>query len=429
MCQQHGLDEVGRWGWRKGDVCGIGGVQALWNVEYFYSQELDIIYLTGKKKQSSVTPEIYVPVSATADITPEWIELVQNILCKDKETKGVTLAIKEQDSSIVYYRITQALVPPDSPETAKRMKIREDRHRCLEGELRRRRQELFNQAQESKGYSKNRTHPDQEKSLFKFAINTRTFKTSYRNGWYRPFVAEDMATSSVLITLAQLSIEGAWRRAQLDVHLGEGVGETLPHGQHRATKPSSVERRFCGEVHLGFIVEESERVNWGWLVRCDPTALMVSSRILYFFQAAQRIYTMRTPRDGVKRRGKDPFYSGTLTRVGQHRSRRFQLIVVRCPARSSCLRSRPASSLDVVVFSGASDSTEELVKSPPPLSLDSSLHPLLLPNPPITSLLSSQSPTPRLDLHNFQSPSYTLTSFQPYNFLHPSWAKSSLARS
>nr|CAD7258757.1 unnamed protein product [Timema shepardi] len=113
------------------------------------NQELDIIYLTGKKKQSSVTPEIYVPVSATADITPEWIELVQTILCKDKETKGVTLAIKEQDSSIVYYRITQALVPPDSPETAKRMKIREDRHRCLEGELRRRRQELFNQAQES----------------------------------------------------------------------------------------------------------------------------------------------------------------------------------------------------------------------------------------------------------------------------------------
>nr|CAD7193776.1 unnamed protein product [Timema douglasi] len=35
-------------------------------------------------------------------------------------------------------------------------------------------------------------------------------------------------------------------------------------------------------------------------VCCDPTALMVSSRILYFFQAAQRIYTMRTPRDGVK---------------------------------------------------------------------------------------------------------------------------------
>nr|CAD7257778.1 unnamed protein product [Timema shepardi] len=99
-------------------------------------------------------------------------------------------------------------------------------------------------------------------------------------------------------------------------------------------------------------------------VCCDPTALMVSSRILCFFQAAQRIYTMRTPRDGVKRRGKDLFYSGTSTRVGEHRSRRFQLIEVRCPARSSCLRSRPASSLDVVVFSGASDSTEELLAVP-----------------------------------------------------------------
>nr|CAD7203232.1 unnamed protein product [Timema douglasi] len=103
----------------------------------------------------------------------------------------------------------------------------------------------------------------------------------------------------------------------------------------------------------------------------DPTAMYTvllefvqidPHRILYFFQVAQRIYSMRTPRDGVKRRGKYPFYSGTLTRVGQHRSRRFQLTVVRCPARSSCLRSRPASSLDVVVFSGASDSTEELVK-------------------------------------------------------------------
>nr|CAD7407238.1 unnamed protein product [Timema poppensis] len=84
-------------------------------------------------------------------------------------------------------------------------------------------------------------------------------------------------------------------------------------------------------------------------------------RILYFFQAAQRIYTMRTPRDGVKRWGKDLFYSGTSTRVGEHCSRRFQLIEVGCPARSSCLRSRPASSLDVVVFSGASDSMEDLI--------------------------------------------------------------------
>nr|CAD7260384.1 unnamed protein product [Timema shepardi] len=136
------------------------------------------------------------------------------------------------------------------------------------------------------------------------------------------------------------------------IHMGEAgvAGPSRRLGKTRLAGPSI----WMGQASLAGPAADVTRV------RCDPTALMVSSRILYFFQAAQRIYTMRTPRDGVKRRGKDPFYSGTLTRVGQHRSRRFQLIVVRCPARSSCLRSRPASSLDVVVFSGASDSTEEL---------------------------------------------------------------------
>nr|CAD7258205.1 unnamed protein product [Timema shepardi] len=58
-------------------------------------------------------------------------------------------------------------------------------------------------------------------------------------------------------------LECAWRCTQIDVHLGEGVGGALPHGQQRATNPGSVECGFCGEVHLRFIVEESERVNWG----------------------------------------------------------------------------------------------------------------------------------------------------------------------
>nr|CAD7396592.1 unnamed protein product [Timema poppensis] len=51
------------------------------------------------------------------------------------------------------------------------------------------------------------------------------------------------------------------------------------------------------------------------------------------------------------------------------------------------------------------------------------LHCLLLPYPPIAPLPSSQSPTPSLDLHNSQSPSCTLTSFKPYDFLYPSRAR------
>nr|CAD7200984.1 unnamed protein product [Timema douglasi] len=56
-------------------------------------------------------------------------------------------------------------------------------------------------------------------------------------------------------------------------------GELFQHGQQRATNPGSVERGFCSEVHLGFIVDESERVNWGWLGNAEK---MVKSLSLSF---------------------------------------------------------------------------------------------------------------------------------------------------
>nr|CAD7428463.1 unnamed protein product [Timema monikensis] len=46
----------------------------------------------------------------------------------------------------------------------------------------------------------------------------------------------------------------------------KGRGELSQHGQQRASNYGSVECGFCGVVHLGLIVDESERVNWGWLV-------------------------------------------------------------------------------------------------------------------------------------------------------------------
>nr|CAD7257340.1 unnamed protein product [Timema shepardi] len=42
-------------------------------------------------------------------------------------------------------------------------------------------------------------------------------------------------------------------------------GEALPHGQQRASNSGSVECVFCSGMHFGFIVDESQRVNWGWL--------------------------------------------------------------------------------------------------------------------------------------------------------------------
>nr|CAD7417448.1 unnamed protein product [Timema poppensis] len=70
------------------------------------------------------------------------------------------------------------------------------------------------------------------------------------------------------------ALECAWQRAQLaliDVRLSvcslgrrEGGGLSQ-HGQQRASNFGSVECGFCSGVYLGFIVDDSERVNWSWL--------------------------------------------------------------------------------------------------------------------------------------------------------------------
>lgn len=56
------------------------------------------------------------------------------------------LVIKERDSSSVYYKISNGLVPPLSPEAAKRKKSIEEKQKYLESELKKRKQLLFNEA-------------------------------------------------------------------------------------------------------------------------------------------------------------------------------------------------------------------------------------------------------------------------------------------
>ncbi|XP_069686345.1 tRNA-splicing endonuclease subunit Sen15-like [Periplaneta americana] len=130
------------------DLCEV---QALRDVKYLYSRELDLLYLTGTKGRShdSASPEIFLPLSTISEITPAWIRKVQDTLCADEVRKGITLAMKEHDSTVVYYRMMQGLVPPDSPETARRKKQRDEAKHCIEVEMRRMRHELLARAQKS----------------------------------------------------------------------------------------------------------------------------------------------------------------------------------------------------------------------------------------------------------------------------------------
>nr|CAD7197004.1 unnamed protein product [Timema douglasi] len=50
----------------------------------------------------------------------------------------------------------------------------------------------------------------------------------------------------------------------------KGRGKFSQQGQQRASNSGSVECGFCSGVHLGFIIDESERVNWGWLEEVNP---------------------------------------------------------------------------------------------------------------------------------------------------------------
>jgi hypothetical protein len=54
--------------------------------------------------------------------------------------------MKDHDSTVVYYRMTQGLVPPDSPETARRKKQCEEEKHILDMELRKMRHKLLDRA-------------------------------------------------------------------------------------------------------------------------------------------------------------------------------------------------------------------------------------------------------------------------------------------
>ncbi|KDR20531.1 tRNA-splicing endonuclease subunit Sen15-like isoform X2 [Zootermopsis nevadensis] len=128
------------------DLCEV---QAMEDVRYVYSHELDLIYLLGKTQrgpQSASRTEIFLPLSTASEITPAWIQKVQDTLCTDKDKKGITLAMKEHDSTVVYYRLTQGLVPPDSPETARRKKQHNEQKHFIEVEMRRMEHRLLDRA-------------------------------------------------------------------------------------------------------------------------------------------------------------------------------------------------------------------------------------------------------------------------------------------
>lgn len=72
-------------------LCSCSLVQAMQDVQYLYSHELDMLYLvgkTGRDSHSGSRTEIFLPLSTVSEITPAWIQKVQDTLCSDQDKKG-----------------------------------------------------------------------------------------------------------------------------------------------------------------------------------------------------------------------------------------------------------------------------------------------------------------------------------------------------
>lgn len=110
-------------------------VKLMYNVDFAYSKDLDLIYLTAKPTKKANT-QIFIPQSTSQTINMKIISEYQNKLCdKDKE-QTVTIACVESDSTVVLYTFTKGLIDVQDPEYLTRHRTREERKNFLENEIR-----------------------------------------------------------------------------------------------------------------------------------------------------------------------------------------------------------------------------------------------------------------------------------------------------
>ncbi|XP_066592860.1 tRNA-splicing endonuclease subunit Sen15-like [Prorops nasuta] len=107
-------------------------VKKLWNVKYFYNQQMDLIYLEAHQNPDA-SAEIYIPWSMKNHIKLDYIDKIQ----KELSNKQLTFVFRSGDSTSVYYRVTAGLITPVSPQISKQLREREEKKAELECEIRR----------------------------------------------------------------------------------------------------------------------------------------------------------------------------------------------------------------------------------------------------------------------------------------------------
>ncbi|KAK3594716.1 hypothetical protein CHS0354_001540 [Potamilus streckersoni] len=102
-------------------------VRGWWNVKTHGCHEMNIFFLSGQSSKSSPR-EIILPISSTSSLSPADIQQYLQIIKVDNSpTKGLILAVCDTDSTMVFYKVTDGLVPPESPEESEQKKEKQSK--------------------------------------------------------------------------------------------------------------------------------------------------------------------------------------------------------------------------------------------------------------------------------------------------------------
>ncbi|XP_017881393.1 uncharacterized protein LOC108625701 [Ceratina calcarata] len=113
-------------------------VRRYWDINYKYNEQLDLLYLEGKRSKNSQV-ELFIPWLASSNVSLDKIEKIQDGL----NVEQVTFVFKAADSTSVMYRASKGLVKPTAPELTKLIKEKEEKKLNLEKEIRKNTSHLY----------------------------------------------------------------------------------------------------------------------------------------------------------------------------------------------------------------------------------------------------------------------------------------------
>ncbi|XP_053684890.1 uncharacterized protein LOC128734629 [Sabethes cyaneus] len=96
--------------------------RCLWDVQYHYSAELDVIYITARKQKNAPTADVYIPVASFEGLAMDSVERYQTVLAakprpldENKESCespcSIVLGFCDPSSTVLLYRMTNLIKP------------------------------------------------------------------------------------------------------------------------------------------------------------------------------------------------------------------------------------------------------------------------------------------------------------------------------